>query len=269
MRILVIGAAGFIGSNLTCYAVSQGHGVVALCRSGKVHGFVGDTFKWGLGQPVPLAALDEVDCAVHLAHDFDGDAGARLTQEATLVCVDQIRAAGVSRQLFFSSYSAGEHACSLYGQTKLAIEQGIAGNGDVIIVRPGLVVGNGGIYSKIRTAAMRLPIVPLPDGGSGKVPVIGIEQLCQRVISIAGRQSVLHEINLFDAELVSLRTLVLNAAKQAGRRPLILPIPGGLLLFGFGLAKLLHIALPINEDNLRGFISNQLALHHATPEEYL
>lgn len=269
MRILVIGAAGFIGSNLTCYAVSQGHVVVALCRSGKVHGFVGDTFKWELGQPVPLAALEKVDCAVHLAHDFDGEAGARLTQEATLACVAQIRAACVPRQLFFSSYSAGEHTSSLYGRTKLAIEQGVADCGDVIIIRPGLVVGNGGIYSKIRMAATRFPVVPLPDGGSGKVPVIGIEKLCRHVISIAERGNVLLVVNLFDSELVSLRTLVLEAANHAGKRPLILPIPGGLLLFGLGVARLLHIALPINEDNLRGFIANQSALHHATPEEFL
>lgn len=269
MRILIIGAAGFIGSNLTLHANAQGVEVVALCRSGKVQGFKGDTIKWELGQTLPSTALNGVDCAVHLAHDFNGEIGARLTQEATLACVAQIRAAGVARQLLFSSYSAGEHASSLYGRTKLAIEHGVAGCGDVITVRPGLVVGNGGVYSKIRMVATRFPVIPLPDGGSGKVPVIRIEQLCRCVISIAERGTILHEVNLFDSELVSLRTLVLDAANNAGKRPLILPIPGGLLLFGLGLAKFLHITLPINEDNLRGFISNQSALHHATPEEFL
>ncbi len=267
MRILIFGAAGFIGSHMARYAAAQGHDVIALCRSGTVPGFFGTTYVWALGQPVPSAALDGVDCAIYLAHDFGGTEGARLTREATLDCFGQLRAVGVARQMFFSSYSAGEHAESLYGQTKLAIEQGLAGSGDVIIVRPGLVLGEGGLYGRIQKWARRLPIIPLPDGGYGQVPVITVEHLCRETLALARMEEPEMEANLFEPQLRTLRQLVLDAAKESGRRPWVVTVPSALVIMGLRMAEVLHVPLPVNADNLSGFLANQQAIHFSTLQE--
>lgn len=267
MRILILGASGFIGSHLSGYAAQQGGDVVALCRSGKVPGFSGTTLVWALGEPVPESALQGVDCAIHLAHDFSGEFGAHLTEMATLACVAQLRLAGVARQIFFSSYSAGEHAESLYGRAKMAIEQGVKQHEDVTIVRPGLVLGDGGLYGRIRKWSRRMPLIPLPDGGRGKVPVITIERLCHETLALAGMVTPLREANLFEPELKSLRQLVLDAAEEAGRRPWLLPVPSGLVISGLRLAAVLHVPLPVNADNLSGFLANQQANHLSTLQE--
>ncbi|MDB5988724.1 MAG: NADH-binding protein [Herbaspirillum sp.] len=268
MRILIIGGAGFIGANLARYAFEQGHEVITLCRSGAVENFNGGiTLKWAFGAPIPAIALEDVDCAFHLAHDFSGAAGAQLTLNETLKCVTQLREAGVGRQIFFSSYSAGDHATSLYGQTKLAIEQSLAGATDIVIVRPGLVLGTGGIYGRICKWARRLPLIPLPDGGYGLVPVITIEKLCRETLTLAANYERVPQANLFEKQLFSLRQLVLNAAAEVGHRPWIIFVPASLIVLGLRTAKLLNIPIPVNEDSLTGFLANQAAQHVSTLED--
>ena len=264
MRILIFGASGFIGAYLVRYAVSQGYEVVALCRSGSIAGFAGKCLKWNFGESLPVSATEHIGCAIHLAHDFSGAEGARLTLEETLANVSRLRAAGVKRQIFFSSYSAGAHSTSLYGRTKLAVEKSLAGEDDIIIVRPGLVLGDGGIYGRIRKWAGRLPVIPLPGGGYGQVPVIDVEYLCRETLALAEASAPGREYNLFEEEPRSLRQLVLDAAAERGRKPWIVPLPASLIVLGLKVATALRLPLPVSADNLEGFMANQTASHVST-----
>jgi|SRR5690625_1162963 len=267
MRILILGASGFIGAHLTQYAFARGHEVIALCRSGKIEGPVSSVMMWKLGQPIPQQILAEIDCAIHLAHDFNGQAGARLTFEGTLSCAAQLHAAGIARQLFFSSYSAGAHAASIYGRSKFAIEQELAKYPEIVIVRPGLVLGEGGLYGRIEKWSRRLPLIPLPDGGHGKVPVVTIEALSRETLRLVTDHAVPAEANLFEPRLQSLRSLVQKAAKASGKHPWILPVPAMAVIAGLRLAAWLRLPLPVNADNLIGFLANQQAQHISTMQE--
>jgi uncharacterized protein YbjT (DUF2867 family) len=267
MRILIIGANGFIGSHLVSTAEARGYEVLAFSRSGHVPGQRTRGFSWSFGQPIPDLGSRKLDCAIHLAHDFDGEEGARRTVESTLELAKQLHCDGVRRQLFFSSYSAGEHASSLYGRTKLLIEQKLAGYPEVMIVRPGLVLGEGGIYGKMRKCAHFLPIIPLPDGGRGELPVIDIFRLCETTLDLTSEHALTREANLFEKKKKSLKQLVLDAAQEVGRKPWILPIPSGLLMTGLKAAEMLRIPLPVNADNLAGFIANQTASYQSTLED--
>jgi uncharacterized protein YbjT (DUF2867 family) len=264
MRILIFGASGFIGAYLARYAASKQHEVVALSRSGTIAGFSGECLKWTFGASLDTPAIDGISCAIHLAHDFNGAKGAQLTLKETLVNVSRLRAAGVKRQIFFSSYSAGVHATSLYGRTKFAIEQGLARVDDIVIVRPGLVLGDGGVYGRISSWARRLPIIPLPDGGYGQVPVIGVEHLCRETLDIAEASAPERECNLFARETRSLRQLVIEAAAEKGKNPWIIHLPATLIVRSLRIATALRLPLPINADNLEGFIANQTANHIST-----
>jgi NADH dehydrogenase len=261
MRILILGASGFIGTYLSRFATEQQHTVIGLCRSGVIANFDGTVLKWELGQAIPLMALQHIDCAIHLAHDFSGEIGAELTRNATLANVRQLQEAGVARQLFFSSYSAHKNTKSLYGRTKFAIEQSVRDDFDTVIVRPGLVLGEGGLYGRIQNLVRIFPIIPLPNGGRGVTPVIELKRLSLEALKLAGSESFKQEANLFEHELISLKQLVLRAANNVNKIPRILPIPSSLVLIGLKLANVLRIPLPINEDNLAGFLANQTITH--------
>ena len=120
---------------------------------------------------------------------------------------------------------------------------------------------NRPIYGKIKKWAKILPIIPLPNGGTGKVTTIEIDRLCLEVIKITRSPSLIKEANLFESELTSLRQLVLDAAKIVNKKPWIFPIPGIIFLFILRAAKLIRLPLDINEDNLVGFLENQKAQH--------
>jgi nucleoside-diphosphate-sugar epimerase len=170
-------------------------------------------------------------------------------------------ARGVQRQLFFSSYSAGEHATSIYGQTKYAIERACAPLGSVVIVRPGLVIGPGGIYGRIENWIRHSPIIPLPDGGRGLVPVIDIERLARETRRLVEAPSPAREANLFEPRLSSLRELVMTAASDVRRPRWVVNIPSRMILASLKIAAWLKIPSPVNRDSLEGFMANQSASH--------
>jgi len=261
MRILILGATSFIGSHLSSYASTQNIEVIALSRNCEALEGATQSYSWSFGQPVPTEALKNIDCAIHLAYDFNGESGAKLTIKSTLETISQLKEAGIKRQIFFSSYSAGKHATSLYGQTKFHIEKVLAADNSLITVRPGLVLGNGGIYGRIRKWAQRLPFVPLPNGGHDLMPIIELKKLCVYTIKIVLSTSPPPEINIFEPELKSLRELVLDAAAEANHQTWIIPVPTVYLIRLLALATKIHLPLPVNADNLTGFLANQSAQH--------
>lgn len=260
MRILITGASGFIGSHLVRFIESRGHEAVALSRSGEVPG-ASLAFRWAFGEALPAGLPGDIRCAIHLAHDFNGQEGALQTIAATLKALRELRRRGVERQLFYSSYSAGAHAVSLYGRTKYALECAVMDAGDVAVIRPGLVVGNGGIYGRIRKFAQTFPVIPLPGGGRDAVPVIDIDRLCRETLACATAPACPGEINLFESKTRTLRQLVEAAAKETGKKPRIVPIPTRMVLAGLEIAEWLHLRLPVNSDNLKGLVANQHASH--------
>lgn len=264
MRILIIGAAGFIGSRLVEISSQRDFDIVALSRKNVSLPSRVSWFKWALGEPIPEAAMKDVDVAIYLAHDFDGLMGAETTRDATVAAFTNAAKAGIKRQIFFSSYSAGQHANSVYGRTKYEIETEIRKVAGTIIVRPGLVIGAGGLYGRIQKFAKRLPILVLPEGGKGLIPVIHLDVLCQTTLNLVEAKKYMAEANLFYKEPITLRQLVFNACGQPKKTPWILPAPTRLLLPLITFCELIHLPLPVSADNLKGFIANQHAKHEST-----
>jgi uncharacterized protein YbjT (DUF2867 family) len=262
--MLILGASGFIGSHLTRYVAGKKHDCIALCRSGAVNGHAGSPARWELGEAVPPQLARGVDCAIHLAHDFSGEKGAALTVHSTVATVEQLCNAGVGRQLFFSSCSASDMATSLYGKTKRAIELGIQNKPGVVIVRPGLVLGNGGLYGRMQNFVKKFPLVPLPDGGYGKLPVITIEKLCRGTLRLATMHPAPPEANLFEKELSSMRGLVLEIAAENNKHPVIINMPSAIIRFLLSAGEFIHLPLPVTKDNLDGFMANQYSTHQSS-----
>ena len=92
-------------------------------------------------------------------------------------------AAGVRRQILMSSISARPDAVSEYGRTKLAEEEYFIRNNHTI-VRPGTVLGKGGLFGKIAGVMQSFPVLPLLDGGRARMTVIGVHDLCRALEAI-------------------------------------------------------------------------------------
>ena len=268
MRILITGASGFIGGHLIAEAESHGHNVIALSRLNLALDSVINHIPWRLGELPDLTPFLPIDAVVHLAHDFDEVSSSNRSVDGTLLLFQKLKSLGVARQVFISSYSAGRYAESAYGRLKWKIELAIKNDPSSIIVRPGMVLGDGGIFSRIASWVRTSPIVPLPDGGKGKVPIVEVGQLCRDLILLceAKLNPKNQEFNAFEEELVSLRDLTRSIAAKAGKKVFIFPIPLVLLLPLLRAAEYFGINLPVSSDNLIGFKCNQVASHRSSYE---
>ena len=119
----------------------------------------------------------------------------------------------------------------------------------------------------MRSLAQLSPVVPLPGGGRGRVPVIEVARLCDELVALCLTPSPPLVANLFHRDLPTLRELVLAAAAEGGKRPMVLPIPFCLALPAMRLIERMGLKLPVSSDSLVGFLSNQTADYVSTLEE--
>jgi len=272
MKILITGISGFIGRYVGEYLVGHGHSVYGTSRrpeDEKIRSWwVKDVYLFRLGEPFDQGMLAGKDAVIHLAHDFR--AGRREENVAgTLSIARAAEACGIKQQVFVSSYSARSDAVSEYGQTKFAIEMAIREvNG--IVVRPGLVIGPGGIFGRIVDLVRSMPILPLIGGGRGEVPVIGIQDLARAMSAIIGsRDRKKEEFNLFYREMVSLKDLLEKVKCATSRRTIMLPVPATLVMLILYAAKKMMLQLPVSEDNVKGFMINQKRVYDSNLDELL
>jgi predicted dehydrogenase/nucleoside-diphosphate-sugar epimerase len=264
MRILVTGAAGFIGSRFCEMAAAQGHGVVALMRPRPYARSLpaGEIVYGRLPYDVPSRAWRGVEAVVHLAGATTGQdpqESHAINCDGTAFLIDQARAhCAIKRFVFISSQSAHEDAVSAYGKTKREAEEIVrAGGLPYAIVRPGLVFGPGehGLFSRMRGTVRRLPVLPLLGGGRAIVQGIEVSDLGKALMTCLSLDEGTggFEFNLGDSEGMPLREfLQAIAVAETGRRKMQLVVPLWPFKLAVGCAERIGLKLPISGDNLRG-----------------
>lgn len=267
MNILITGASSFIGQALAEHLAAAGHTVSGTFNSPTFAAvpcrWLAKRYRYQLGGAIECAMFESIDLVLHLAHDFRPG-----TSEATIRGSKELfraaRQRGVPRQMFCSSCSARNNALSEYGRTKYALERYFREEG-AMVVRPGLVLGKGGVYKRMAGLLNRLPIIPLPDRGSMVTPVIDDLTLCQSVTAIIAAPPAAASIyNLFHPQPVTLARLLRLTADALDRHPLFVPLPAALLMLPLlGLARL-GIPTPISVDNLQGLLMNK---SHGEPSD--
>ena len=204
-RILVTGAAGFIGRALCVGLVERGHSVLGISRRPaetirgvelRPIGNIGPATDWS-------GHLDGIEIVVHLAsraHRSGPEGTDQSEAQAAAVLAHSAAKAGVRRLIHMSSVRAmGDatppgvpfrvtdppHPRDPYGRGKLAIERSLVAEAqetriEIVILRPPLVYGPG-VKANFR-ALMRLVASGLP------LPLAGIDN----------RRSLIYIDNLVD-----------------------------------------------------------------------
>ncbi|MBN8580028.1 MAG: NAD-dependent epimerase/dehydratase family protein [Anaerolineae bacterium] len=257
LTVVITGANGFIGSYLVDYFLTRGWQVRALMRTPRLEPRPGLSVEsFDLASPKLFPDLTGCDALIHCAYvkkQSDDHAG-NINLDSTRHLYELAKGAGVKKFIFFSSLSAHAQAVSEYGKTKLAIEKLLDPHKDLIL-KPGLVLGHGGLFGSILSMIRSLPILPLVDGGSQPLQAVDIEDLAKCVeVGIHKDISGIHTL-IADNDF-TLRDMAELIRKRLKRKMFFLSLPYGLVNFGFTLTEALRIPLPVSKENLLGLKQN-------------
>lgn len=258
MKLLITGANGFVGRVLCSHLMAGGHVVRALVRRAAVLGEAELVVADLLQDKDYSGALADIDVVVHLAarvHQMRedkanaGNAYRSMNVEVTRRLVEQAIVAGVKRFVLVSTIKVnGEKTgdrpfveedvpapMDWYGRSKLEAEEVLrqlaeAGGMEWVVVRPTLVFGpgvRGNFSSLMRLVRGR---VPLPIGCvRARRSYVNVRNLAELLGLCCTQAAAAGEVFLAADCALSTPELVRALGRQMGIRPLLLPVPVGLL----------------------------------------
>lgn len=221
MRVIISGATGFIGTELIRYFNASGVTVIGLARRPPRNTMGIQWVCISLGKKIHPGVLTGTDLFIHLAHDMSPKSQKKNIL-GTACWFYQAKAQGVSKQLFLTSYSAHHSAPSEYGRAKFFLEIFFIENNQFVL-RPGLVIGRGGLFSRMVRAVQSLPIVPVLGGSQVRIAITDIDTLCQVIGSVTRlRRGVIY--GLFQKDHLAFNELIRAIRQSIGAHNLIVPI---------------------------------------------
>ncbi len=255
--LLISGASGFIGSVLVRHFSDKGWKLVSLTRrpGGSLpHGITQQEFDLRHAK-LPERLFDGIEVFIHAAY-----AKQEVGVDAFHTNVDSARkllaaaeCSGVRQRIFFSSLSALPYAASEYGKQKYAIEK-LFGAAHGAVVRPGLVLGNGGLFAAMLEHLRLRHTVPLIGGGCQPLQTVFIDDLVAAVDRIVA-DNLEGVYTVAEPEPVAYATFFSELCKTLGVEARFLHIPYFAASLAIAAAKLLGKNLPVNRDTLLGLKS--------------
>ena len=256
--IALTGASGFVGHGLAAALLAAKFRIRALVRDPEKFRAAlpdADTVAFQLAGTVSAEALRGVDTLIHCAYALpDSQLDARGCYELNIRAAKRLleasRAQGVRRFIFISSFAAHPGAESFYGRGKREIE-GFLDPARDLILQPGLVIGNGGLYARMAKMFQKARVFPLFYGGEQRVQTISLEDLGEAVVR-ALRLECTGLLRLAEPRPVPIMEMYLAIAESVSVKPWMPRAPGAATLAFLRMTEALRIPFPLNTENLLG-----------------
>lgn len=219
MRILLLGASGFIGRHILAELLNGGHEVIAVVRNitDLKAAFPEATFvARDLARATESADWENlaagIDIIVNAAGILQGPEMQAVHVDMPRALTNAARRAGVKRTVLISAISARADVTTAYASSKLEGEADLRASGiDWTILRPSLVYGEGsyGGTSLLRGLSALPWLTPLPGRGDFEFTPIHVADLA-RATRLVCESSLFANQTLepVGPETMSLRTLL-------------------------------------------------------------
>lgn len=258
ITVFITGINSFVGSNLALFLKDKGYIVKGslsdLAKASSVKHITNDLTQIKLGSALSSEAIpDDVDVLIYAAHDKNTAFNNIETNKRLFELAEK---RGCQYHIFISSISANSSNMTDYGQVKLQLEDFFIQKKNAVIVRPGLVIGDGGLYSNMEGFVKKNHLIPLPDGGKYPMAIIEMNELAEAFELLLQKRPT-GFVNLYQQKLISLKDLVKKIAKTHNKKVYILYIPINFTLFFFEIFKtilnLLKIKNKFSIDSVAGY----------------
>jgi NADH dehydrogenase len=257
VKVFISGIGGYLGSSLDKHLRLKGVEVVgsshALPRGEKGDHPCGRVYHRTLEMAPDPLWFQNCDAIIHCAYDPKPGSGEKNIQ-STKRLAEVGRQAGVRHQIFFSSHSAREDSASDYGRQKWALERHFLET-DQLVLRPGMVIGPGGIFATNAKIIMGAPIIFLPRPRLVPVYYISHEDLMASVLMVLESETR-GAMNLFVDPPTTLRDFVDSILRVHNQRKLIVPLPMAPFHLLARLAESIFIPTRSNFERLGVMVQN-------------
>ena len=260
-KIAIIGGAGFVGRHLAMELVNQLRAVTVICRK-REHAkllFTQPTVEIveadARNVDALVAATRGCDAIVNLVGILYETSRSTFRDEhvgVTEAAIEACRRNGIRRYIQMSALNADPDGASKYLQSKGEAEQKVTSSGlDWTIFRPSLIVGPGDkSINTFARMAQWMPVILVPGASTRFQPIVVSDVARAFAASLDDRMTVGQSYPLCGPRVYTLRELFAFAARQMGRKPLILKTPG--FLAGLQAMTLeMFPGKPMTRDNLR------------------
>jgi nucleoside-diphosphate-sugar epimerase len=251
--VAVTGAHGFVGGAIAGAFAAAGWNVTGLVRDPARSGVSPDV-KWHRFDLHDADAVDlsGIDVLVHCAFEpyrTPSDAGESINVTGSRALFATARAHGVRRIVFMSSFAALATAPSRYGADKRTVEAFLTP--EDIALRPGLIVGDGGVFRAMSNTLRRFRLAPLFFGGATPLYTIAIDDLAAAVVTLVMSDAA-GTFTLAARDPVTIKHVYEEIARSAGVRAFLIPLPYAPILAVVEGVERLGWRLPIASGSLRG-----------------
>ncbi|MFO0660241.1 MAG: complex I NDUFA9 subunit family protein [Polyangiaceae bacterium] len=235
MKVLVLGASGFVGRHVLPALLAQRHHVVALSRTPSVkHERVTWLERDALESDSVEKALEGCQAAVNLIginHERGGQTYARMHVEVTRRLVEEAQRRSIERIIQVSVLCARPDPTSPYHDTKHQADE-LVRRAKVpwVILRPAIIFGPDDAFTTTLSRQVDGRVTPLPAGGKAIHAPVHVDDVAEAVTHALVLPSAIGKIlPLCGARTLSYRELVREIAKARGKRTVSPPMPGWLL----------------------------------------
>lgn len=254
MRVLITGVNGFIASNLAQYLNRNNFKVYGTSSKNFKNIDCIKTFQMKIGDAFNIGGI-QFDWAIHCV--YDKNQSVENNSISTISWAKELKENGVENQIFISSISSINGNSSNYSLIKKNIERWFLMN-NLYIVRPGLVVGNGGLFKKMVKNVKTAPLLPIVNKGNQSVQLIGINDLMNEICNILTNQSLKKELNIFYLEKFILKNILKDIAEYYDTKVFFIKIPYFLLFYLLRGLEIFHINIGITSTNIQGLNLEEL-----------
>ena len=261
--IAITGANGFVGSALVNSFLEKGMQTIKLVRTLSAVP-VTEERVFELEAPPAFNLLHGIDILIHCAFVSPTEKNAAITDyKGTAALIEHAKKSGIKKIIFFSTVSAHEDAVSAYGSSKYKMEQLLDPDRDAI-VKPALIIGNGGLFLRLLKQALTKRTVPLIENGKQPMQVIPLEDVISAVHSIIDR-NLTGSFVLANEENFSYKEMFKQIASVYGVYLRFLPLPVFPVKMALAISDMIGVKLPVSKENLSGLQS----LKYLDPQESL
>ena len=249
MKVLVLGATGYVGSRLVPALLEAGHDVVASSSRAPrpdAHAW-GDRVEWRRCDATDRGqvdtALEGVDALVYLVHSLDSPGFADRDRLAARTVGEALASSSVHRVVYLSGLVPDVAPADLspHLSSRHEVESLLAGSGrSSLALRAGVVIGAGSTsFEIIRQLATLLLVQPVPLWMNRRVQPVAVSDVVRALVETVADDTVTGSLDVGGPDVVTYPALMAVVSRGAGLRRLRLPVPAApSTAVGLGMAAL-------------------------------